>query len=137
MPNQSYQPQPGSNEYFGLPASDSTTVSPALIMANPDQSQPSGFISSLDTFASSSVSAIENGVVDLFSGAKQVGNAVVATVDQAATSGYAIGKNVANDLTTGAKGLVSFGVTQVVIVVAVVGVALYFAGKSGALKLSL
>lgn len=134
--NASVMPAYGSNEYFGLPASDSTSVIPILNIQNPDQTQTPGFIQGLEAFASGAVSSVETGAKDLFAGAQNASAAAVTQIQSAVETGYSAVKTVGNDLSSGAKGIVGFGVNQVVILVVVLGVALYFVGKTGAFKVS-
>lgn len=121
----SVMPDPGSLGDLGLPSDPSPAANPALITTSPDQTQNSGLISKIDALASNAVSTFEAGLKD----AGRATENVIAT-------GYNAGKTVASDVVGGVKGVVSFGVTQIVIVVAVAGVALYFIGKTGAFKVS-
>lgn len=141
--NSSTLPDPSSPEAFGLtdsnlglPSSDGTSANPLVSVPDPTPSTPSGFLSTVESYASSAVTGAESAASSVFSGAVSAGGAVINGAESAVKTGYSAGKTVIGDVTSGVEGVVGFGVNQVVLVIAAVGIALYFVGKTGAFKVT-
>lgn len=113
---------------MGMPTSDGTTTNPSVDISNPDQSTSGGFISSLESYAGSAVDSAESAV----SGAA---SSLVTSAENSVATVYGAAKNVGSSVVNSVEGVTSFAVNQVVLLIAVLGVALYFVGKTGALKI--
>lgn len=110
---------------LGLPNSDpSPPANMGLITSSPDTSNL-GLLGKLENVATSAITSLENGVGSVGSG-----------IESGIVSGYGAVKTVASDAVGGVKNVVNFGTTQIVILVGVVGLALYFIGKTGAFKVN-
>ena len=108
----------------GMLASDPAPAAPSNVdMADPDQTQTPGFLSSIESFASAAVTGAENAVGTVYTGAKTVVGDTVGGVESVA--GKAVG---------GVTGAVSSVTMNIVLIVAAVGVGLYFIFKTGAVK---
>lgn len=141
--NSSQLPDPGSADFFGvtdpsrgLPSTDPTGSNPLVSVPDPTPSVHSGFLDSVENVASSALDSVESGASSVFHGAASLGGSVLDTAGSAIKTGYSAGKTVVGDVVTGVEGVASFGVNQIVLVIAVVGIALYFVGKTGAIKVS-
>lgn len=134
--NSSSLPEPGSAASFGLPSNDPTPTNPLVNIADPAPSSHSGFFDSLEEAAGSFVEGAESAASSLYHGAVSTGTAIASGAETIAEKGYSVAKTVTGDVVGGVEGIVNFGTTQVVVLVAVLGVALYFIGKTGAIKVS-
>lgn len=107
----------------GLLTGIGTSVSPNLLVANPDQTQNMGLISTLEGYFDRAVDAISEGAQDAYEGAK----GVIGDI-------YGGAKTVVGDVGEGAEHILGFTTNQAVVLVLAVGVGLYLAGKGGLLK---
>ncbi|PWU11825.1 MAG: hypothetical protein C5B47_00245 [Verrucomicrobia bacterium] len=97
---------------LGLPVVNPQPTIPSVMISNPDQTKNTGFIDSIENFFMGAADTVEAGVEHVYSGLKKVGN----------------------DVVSGAENVVGFGTSQIVLVIGVAAISLYFLAKSGALK---
>lgn len=110
----------------GFLTTDPAGAAPSNVdMKDPDGTQTPGFLSSLESFGSSVISKVENGVEVIYAGAKGVASDVGSGVESVAQKGV-------NIVTGGISSITG----NVVIILVVVGVALVMIAKSGAVKIS-
>ena|ERR1035437_3241645 len=105
-----------ASDLMGLPTNDGSPDGPPIVsIPDPDTSpEPHGFISSLESFGSSAVNAVESGVKTVYGGAKTVVGDVVGGAENVIT------------------GTVSSITNDIVIVLVIVVVGLVLIAKSGA-----
>lgn len=115
-----------SIDSYGLPTSIGTSVPSTLLVENPDQTQSYGFLSTLEGWFDKSVDAVGAAADSAIEGSKKAIGEL-----------YGAGKTVVTDVGTGAEHLLGFTTNQAVLLVLALGVGLYLAGKSGALKISI
>lgn len=114
---------------YGLPAANPTPDPPGIQMTNPNAASTGGILDSIKTFGANAWETV-----------KDDGNAVIDAVEHGAEDGYTTTKNAlgsaVNSVGSAAKSIVSFGTGQIMFLLLGVGVVIYLAGKSGALKIS-
>lgn len=111
-------------DQYGLPITTGDVEPAGIVASDPNQTQNSGIISTLEGWGSSAVSEVESGA----SAALQAGESAVTTV-------YNAGKTVAGDAVNGVEGVVNYGTTTIIILVLALAIGLYIVGKGG-LKVS-
>jgi hypothetical protein len=111
----------------GMPVSDSSPAAPSNVdMADPDSTpSPAGFMGSIESFGSSIVNGAENAVKTVYGGAKTVAGDVVGGAEGVVSKGVGTVTGAASSLTM-----------DIVIILAVVGIALVYVAQSGAVKIS-
>jgi len=116
---------PYASDAVGMPNGDPAPAAPAVVdMQDPDTSAPpSGFLASLENFGSSAVSKVESGVETVYGAGKTVVGDVVGGAE-----------NVVSKTVGVATGAVSSVTFNLVLILAVVGIALVFVARSGAIK---
>lgn len=118
---------PYATDAAGLPTSDdSAPAAPNVDMPDPDgTSTPSGFLSSIESFGSAAVASVESGVSTVYNAGKTVVGDAVAGTENAASKVASIGTGAVTSITG-----------NLVLILAVVGVALVLIAQSGAIKVS-
>lgn len=148
--NQSYLDStgvPSVDAALGLPTSDGTTTNPLVDVQNPNggvdpvTGQQPGFFANAEnkiaSVTSGVIGSVESGVEGIYGGAKST-LGVVAT-DVASGFNYAADTAagiVKKDIIAPVEGVLGFGVGQTVLLIAALGIALYFVGKTGSFKVA-
>jgi hypothetical protein len=116
----------GIPDATGMPASDPTPAAVASVdMADPDTTQTGGFLSSLESYGSAAVGAVESGVSTVYGAGKTVVTDVVGGTENAVGKVVGIG-----------TGAISSVTMDIILVLAVVGIALVLVARSGAISVS-
>lgn len=131
---------PATDDYsdiYGLPSSDGTTVNPVVQVADPSPVTSNGFLSSLETTADNALNSVEDTAAAAWAGAGTAATSILTGAEHATATAYGAVKTVGSDAVSGVKNVVSFGVSQTVLLALGLGVAIYIATKTGAFKILL
>lgn len=110
----------GAVDTMGFPILSPTAPSPVATATDPLGGQSSSWLDSIESGVGGAWNGIKNAATDFWSAT----DISVADVENSASKAY---QGVKSEVASA----VTFGTTQIILLVAVAGIALYFVGKSG------